>query len=195
MASGVYTGLTSLTSFGILMPSPFRYTVGLSCSAASGLSDVVTPSCRCAPSTPETNGPPAVTMTTPASRSRAGDGEGAGRRTPQDPFDARRQGRAADSGNERLWRAKIEATHLEDAFSVTVLVCSHLQYLFITRALALVHESRSEPPDQRVKPERGLDHHVDQGAHVVPPIDVTRFVGENGLELGVREPSRESGRP
>ena len=107
-------------------------------------------------------------MTIPARSSRAAR-QGAGR-------GALGSVRCARPGSNRRrrrrmrGRAETESTNLEDAFSVALLVSAHLQYLFITCALAFGHESRSEPPDEGVKPEDGLDDHVEQGAQVVLPM-------------------------
>jgi len=43
---------------------------------------------------------------------------------------------------------------------------------FVAGALALVDEPRSQPPDQRMEPEDGLDEEVNTGGQVVSPARV-----------------------
>src|SRR5215813_11871759 len=64
---------------------------------------------------------------------------------------------------------------------------SNPQDRFIAGALPLFEKACAHPPDQRMKPEDGLDAHVECGSQVVPAPNVAHLVRYNGAKLGFRE--------
>ncbi len=64
---------------------------------------------------------------------------------------------------------------------------ARLQHCFVAGALAVVNQPRSQPPDQRMEPEKGLDQHMYSGGEVVAAADVAQFVREDGFQLGARQ--------
>ena len=53
--------------------------------------------------------------------------------------------------------------------------------------LALVHEARANPPDDRVEPERGLHAHVHGGRQIVASADVRHLVRDDPVNLIQRQ--------
>jgi hypothetical protein len=83
----------------------------------------------------------------------------------------------------------------ENAFRVGAPIGSAMHDVFVARALALVHEARADPPDHRMKPERGLDQHVDGRHEIVAAAHVADLVREHGVHLRVVETCAQLQRP
>ncbi len=66
------------------------------------------------------------------------------------------------------------------------------QDFFIAGALAFLDEARAEPPDERVKPEQGLDGHVERGGQIIAAARVALLMREDGLQLGRGEAGGDS---
>src|SRR4029077_7817838 len=71
-------------------------------------------------------------------------------------------------------------------------IAAQFQYGFVTGAFALFNEARSQPPDQRVKPEDGFHQHVKCSRQIVAAAYVPEFVREDGVEVRVFEASGDS---
>jgi hypothetical protein len=109
----------------------------------------------------------------------------------QDALNAARQVGPPNTRGKRRWCTKGKATHLEDCFSVSLRICSHLQHLFVTGTFALESESRAYPPDHRMKPEQDFHHDVHQRTQIVLAADVTDLVCEDRVELGIGKAFRQ----
>ena len=74
-------------------------------------------------------------------------------------------------------------TALENVMMAPIHVLKRDRKEVEAQALALIKKTRSDPPDQRVKPEHGFRDHVNGGGRVVATPDVTQLVGEHGRQL------------
>jgi hypothetical protein len=81
------------------------------------------------------------------------------RRPPQhDLGDAFPKLAAADSGRAEQRRLHIIFANAQYPRGINSRLRASRQHVFIARTLALLHQLRSDPPHQRVKPENGLYH-------------------------------------
>ena len=67
--------------------------------------------------------------------------------------------------------------------SVKVWFIDRAHQVFVAGSLALVDQPPAGPPHQWVKPEGGLDEHVDRASEIVTPPDMTQLVGHDRREL------------
>jgi hypothetical protein len=112
----------------------------------------------------------------------------AGRVCAHDLLDSCRKGNAAHAGDARQLRLQRKPARLEDAVRVHLGPAALPQYGFVARPLALGDQPRARPPDERVEPARRLHHHVQREGEVVPALDVTQLVRDDGVDLVAREP-------
>jgi hypothetical protein len=78
--------------------------------------------------------------------------------------------------------------NFQNAFGISPRVAAGLQYFFVTGALTLLHEPRSNPPHQRVKPENRFHRHVERRRQVVASAYMAHLVGNDRLQLSRRQP-------
>ena len=76
---------------------------------------------------------------------------------------------------------------IENPLGVSKRLTEGLQHVFIASALAFLHQPRTHPPNQWVKPEDRLDKHVERRREVVATANVTQLVGQDGFQLRRRE--------
>src|ERR1700716_2775708 len=79
------------------------------------------------------------------------------------------------------------SAHRQNSLGIHTGLGALAQDLFIAGALALCNQSRSDPPHQRMKPEKELHQHVERSKRIVPPADMTYLLVENRPELGRAE--------
>src|SRR5262245_58638937 len=76
-------------------------------------------------------------------------------------------------------RLQIQLTNLEDSFGVVQWIDAPSQHLLIAGPFALLHQSRPEPPHQRMKPKHRLDQHVNGAGKIVAAADVAKLVNNH----------------
>src|SRR5687767_8991220 len=84
-------------------------------------------------------------------------------------------------------RRHVVSAYVENSFRVGLRAVPGSNDCLVARTLALVYEARTDPPDERMKPEHRLHDHVDRGCEVVTPADVAELVLEDGLQLLVTQ--------
>ena len=80
-----------------------------------------------------------------------------------------------------------EFTHFQNAFGIDLAIAAEGDNFFIASTLALFDQARAEPPDERMKPEHGLDQHVQRGGKIIAAADMPDFVGEDGFKVDIFE--------
>lgn len=78
-------------------------------------------------------------------------------------------------------RLQVKLANLQDSLRVGFRFTPPPQHLFVAGPLTLVHQTGSQPPDQRMKPEHGLDNHMHQRRQIVAAAKVTQLMGQNCL--------------
>ncbi len=100
-----------------------------------------------------------------------------------DRFDSALQVGAGDAGDARQWRFDRKPARSENAFGIHLRFAATAQHILVARALAFVHEPRTNPPHQRMEPERGLHAHLRRRNQIVVAPDMREFVREDRLDL------------
>jgi hypothetical protein len=90
---------------------------------------------------------------------------------------------AGYSGGAGEARFDAELADLEDAGSVDVGSAAGAEDFLIAGAFTLIDEAALDPPDERMKPKRGLNEHVDGGSEIVTASHMAALVGDYGVEL------------
>ena len=92
-----------------------------------------------------------------------GDTKRIGAAMIHDRFDPALQIGAGDAGDAHQRRFDRKPARSENAFGINLRFAATAQHILVAGALTLLHEPRTNPPDQRMKPEHGLH------AHLQPP--------------------------
>src|SRR5580704_14173554 len=109
-----------------------------------------------------------------------------------DPQNALLQICARDSGKAGQRRFHTEFAGLQNTLGIDASLAARCQDSFVARAFTLFHQARSQPPNQRVKPEDRLNQHVYRRYQIVSTTYVAKLVRENGIQVGISEVFRDS---
>ncbi len=95
--------------------------------------------------------------------------------------------RAGNACHARQRRFDVQLADVENRVRIIPRIAAEPQHLFIAGPLAFFDESPTDPPDQRMKPERRLDQHVNRRRKVVPPTHMAQFMRQHRIELSRRQ--------
>ncbi len=100
--------------------------------------------------------------------------------------------RAAHASDERQPRFQIVLAHVQDSLGICAGLVAGACHVFVARLFAFGDEPGAEPPDERMKPERHFNQHVERGGQVVAPTHVALLVRQNRPQLCGGEPLFDS---
>ena len=106
-----------------------------------------------------------------------------------------RQIGAANARNTEQRRFQSIFADFKDSFGVGARLRLRTEHGFIAGILAFFHQSRADPPDQRMEPKESFHEHVNGGSQIVAPLDVAHLVRQDRFKLRVRKMSRNAGGP
>src|SRR6266852_2042478 len=114
---------------------------------------------------------------------------------PHDSLDSCCEIRTRDAGHTRDRRLDVEFTRLENALGVSPRLAPKSKDLFIAGQLALVNESRTHPPHQRMKPKHSFHEHLNRRRKIVATTNMRHLVRDDRFDLTVSETVADASRP
>ena len=85
--------------------------------------------------------------------------------------------------------------NLQDDARITAGIARDRHACIVRHVLRKYSQTALQPPGQWMKPEQAFDHEVNGHREIVTAPDVTHFVRENRIKLGIGQPLTQASRP